>query len=70
MVYSLGTHPFAKESTMHPIVFQFERRTFCYDTEFKRYQVYQDHDWIKVKDPALVTRLLKFMNDGSGPEMD
>jgi hypothetical protein len=55
---------------MHPIVFQFERRTYCYDTEFKRYQVYQDHDWIKVKDISLIGRLLKFMNEGSETEID
>ncbi len=55
---------------MHPIVFQFERRTFCYDTEFKRYQVYQDHEWIKVKDATLIGRLLQYMNEGSGPDSD
>jgi hypothetical protein len=55
---------------MHPIVFQFERRTFCYDTEFKRWQVYQDHEWVKVKDQQLVGRLLNYMNEAGSSDGD
>jgi hypothetical protein len=49
---------------MNPVLFQFERRTYCYDPEtLHKFTVYEDHGWKPVKDAARIEKLTRHISE-------